>query len=93
MAFAIIGRTPGGTAEQDLAVSQAAGIMENRPAGVLARLAGPTPDGWRVISVWESREDWTRFYNERLAPAFRKVGGPAPEIEEWDLQSFMVMPK
>jgi len=66
---------------------KAAGLIENPPAGILARLAGPMPGGWRVVSVWESREIWERFRTDRLDPAFKATGGPQPRFEEWDLQS------
>lgn len=94
MAFAIIGTMPNGTAEQDFAVAKAAGIIENPPPGALARMAGPMPGGWRVISVWDSRESWNRFRSERLEPAFKATGARPPVFEEWDLQAvrFLAQP-
>jgi len=91
MAFAIIGTTPGGTAESDFAVMAAAGLIENPPAGALARMAGPMPGGWRVISVWESREAWEKFRAERLEPAFKAAKAAPPQFEEWELQALRVM--
>ena len=41
----------------------------DRPAGLLAHVSGPTPDGWRVINVWASADDFQRFRSERLMPA------------------------
>jgi hypothetical protein len=41
----------------------------DRPAGLLAHVAGPTEDGWRVINVWRSQEDFQRFQSERLMRA------------------------
>jgi hypothetical protein len=31
-----------------------------------------------VITVWESREDFDRFREEKLLPAIREVAGEAP---------------
>jgi hypothetical protein len=45
------------------------------------------PGGWRVVSVWDSRELWERFRVERLEPAFKSVGQAAPHFEEWELQN------
>ena len=60
--------------------------LEDRPAGGILHVAGPSPTGgWRVIEVWESEEDANRFFNERLKPAFDAVGvsGPPPQPQIW----------
>jgi hypothetical protein len=38
------------------------------PDGQLGHIAGPTPDGFRVIDVWESREAFERFEQQVLSP-------------------------
>jgi hypothetical protein len=38
------------------------------PEGQLSHIAGPTPDGFRVIDVWETREAFERFEREVLGP-------------------------
>jgi hypothetical protein len=38
---------------------------------VSAVAPGPVPEGWRVITVWESREAFERFREESLLPAIR----------------------
>jgi len=38
------------------------------PAGQLSLIAGPTPDGFRVIDVWETREALERFERDVLEP-------------------------
>jgi hypothetical protein len=45
------------------------------PAGQLDHIAGPTPDGFRVIDVWESEEAFARFEREVLEP-LGFAGGP-----------------
>jgi hypothetical protein len=44
-------------------------IDEGAPSGLIAHLAGPTDEGFRVIGVWESEDAWTRFQAQRLVPA------------------------
>jgi hypothetical protein len=46
------------------------------PEGARLLLAGPSaPEaGWRYISVWESPEDFQRFFAERIAPAYGAAG-------------------
>ena len=44
------------------------------PQGCSDHIAGPTQGGWRVISVWDSEEDFNRFRDETLIPAIRDAG-------------------
>jgi hypothetical protein len=45
------------------------------PDGCQLHIAGPVDEGWRVITVWESREIFDRFREEKLLPAIREVAG------------------
>jgi hypothetical protein len=45
------------------------------PDGCELQIAGPVEQGWRVITVWESREAFDRFREEKLLPAIREVAG------------------
>ena len=49
--------------------------------GILSHTAGPTPNGWRVIDVWESEEAFGRF-GEVIGPLLQKQGFPdaAPQV-------------
>ena len=39
------------------------------PAGLIAHLAGPQGDGWRVTDVWESADAANAFYgSDQFAP-------------------------
>ena len=63
-----------------------------RPAGGIAHLAGPSPNGgWRVIEVWESEREARNFMRERLLPALEAVGapGPPPEPEFWPIHDYL----
>ena len=63
-----------------------------QPAGGIFHLAGPSPNGgWRVLEVWESKEDAMRFREERLMPAFDAAGVPRPQVrpEFWEIHNYM----
>ncbi len=45
------------------------------PDGCQLHIAGPVEQGWRVITVWESREDFDRFREQKLLPAIRVLAG------------------
>jgi hypothetical protein len=63
-----------------------------KPAGGIFHIAGPSPNGgWRVIEVWESEEEATRFFQERFFPALQTLGipGPPPKPEFWPVHKAM----
>ncbi len=52
------------------------------PQGFISHSAGSTATGWLVFDVWESQEDFERFYQERLKQALEAAtGGQAPQIQ------------
>ena len=54
------------------------------PEGCQVHIAGPSGGGWRVITVWDSEDQFQQFRNEKLIPAIQELGGGdfvAPQIE------------
>lgn len=86
----VIGEVTGGTAETDKALIEALNIERDTPSGARARFAGPTENGWRVASLWDSRESFDAFLRDRLAPALQQAGRPAPEFEFWPIESVII---
>jgi hypothetical protein len=75
------------------AVNDRVNPPDDRPAGSIFHSAGPGPDGgWRVIDVWESRDDFDRFQQERLFPALQEIVGDdlgaPPQIVEWEVVNY-----
>jgi hypothetical protein len=90
VAVAVLIDNPAGSAEIYDKVRAQLGLEE--PAGGIFHLAGPTPNGgWRVLEVWESKEDAVRFREERLLPAFDAAGVPRPDVqpEFWQVHNYM----
>ena len=54
--------------------------------GFVAHAGTPTPDGFRVTEIWETREDCTRFLESTIIPMAQAVGLPPlqPEFFEAD---------
>jgi len=51
-------------------------IGEDAQKGLLVRTAGAKEGGgFRVFTIWESKEDYERFREEHLLPAIREVAG------------------
>jgi hypothetical protein len=77
------------------AVNEKMDIDNDPPAGLIMHTAGRTPEGaWRIFDVWESREAFDRFTEERLQPALREVIGDQmadaePPQEFYELHNVM----
>ena len=51
-------------------VNEKVGLSGNEPEGLIAHTIGQDDAGkWRIVDVWESREAYDRFTEERLRPA------------------------
>jgi hypothetical protein len=48
------------------------------PTGCEVHIGGPVEQGWRVITVWETREAFDRFREDSLLPAVRELAGNEP---------------
>lgn len=80
-------------AEQYDALDAKIDPIANRPQGMIFHSAGPSPSGgWRILDVWESKEDFDRFFAESVGPAMVEMLGEEalaseepPEITSWTL--------
>ena len=86
MAILVVAEATGVTAEQDEALTKRLYPEGSLPAGFRIRMAGPTADGWRVVSLWDSEGDWERFRDERLTPALADIG-QAETVEFWPIET------
>jgi hypothetical protein len=79
------------TANYD-AISERLQAQDQPPAGLLVHTAGFTGNGFRIFEVWESREDYERFLNERLMPLIQEVASGderEPQQTVYELHGFM----
>jgi len=54
---------------------------DESPEGMIVHSAGQGEQGYYVYDVWESREAFERFMEEKLGPAIAEVWGGAPPEE------------
>jgi len=53
------------------------------PPGLIVHVAGEGPNGGvRIIDVWESKEVFERFRDERLLPTIERVAGSPPDSRQ-----------
>jgi hypothetical protein len=86
MAIAMLLEVPGGTQDQyDRVMDELR--LEGMPEGGIAHIAAPMEGGWRVLDVWESREAFERFYDDRLAAAIASTDMPPAEPKFQELHN------
>jgi hypothetical protein len=86
MALLISGEVAGMTVEQYQQVNEVMGVSSAGDIdGLICHTACVTGGGMLISDVWESKEAFDRFIQERLMPAFQQAGvaaqGPEPRIE------------
>jgi hypothetical protein len=75
--------TPGLNAERYEAVTSKVMPDGKLPQGCQVHIAGPVEQGWRVITVWESRQAFEQFREQTLLPAIHQLAGDeAPPVVE-----------
>jgi hypothetical protein len=75
-------RMPGELVELYEPLNEEMGLSEaSLPEGLLHHFATKTDDGFVIFDVWESRELFERFLNDRVAPAMQKLSeGEPPDM-------------
>ncbi len=73
MAYGITHFFAGGTKEQYEAALAAVHPAKNKlPEGQIFHAAGPSPGGWTVVAIHESKESWERFRDQVLMPKLKQ---------------------
>ncbi|MCW2822866.1 MAG: hypothetical protein JWR64_2661, partial [Marmoricola sp.] len=69
MAYGVVHHFPGGTKEQyEASIAAVHPSADELPEGQIFHAAGPSPDGWTIMAVHESRASWEKFRDEILVP-------------------------
>jgi hypothetical protein len=90
MPYAIVNEFEGGTREQYDAAVEVVHPADGLPPGQTHHYAGPSPTGWVVVAVWDSKESWDSFRDQTLLPGLRGLGdsgfpGP-PRTAEFEVE-------
>lgn len=79
MAVITILEFPGVTREL---YEQVGASLSGAPDGILYHACGPTPNGWRILGVWETQAAFDAFTDDVYVPAMRAQGGDLPSRRE-----------
>jgi hypothetical protein len=82
----VVIEVPGGSAELDYALTEAWRTASSLPEGNVLRMAGPMDGGWRVVSLWESRQQFESFLEERLHLSLQDIGAGQPVVSFWEIE-------
>ena len=92
MAIGVILDFPGGTLDQYDQVIDKMGFTKGGAGapGGLFHWVTTTDDGIRVTDVWESREAFDRFAQEKIGPITQEVGVPGPpDVRFYDVHNYL----
>ena len=83
MAYGIVHHFPGGTKENYDAARASVHPADGLPDGQIFHAAGPSPGGWTVMAVHESKASWEKFRDDVLLPRLATLQGgfPSPPQE------------
>jgi hypothetical protein len=63
------------------------GVENDWPAGIVSHTAGATEQGWCVVDIWDSQEQFDAFMQSRLGPAMGKAGLPEPQVTPFEVDN------
>jgi hypothetical protein len=67
MAVLVTSDLPGVTGLEDRELAPMVKLLRKQK-GLIVHADGPGDHGWRAISIWESREDFERFFDAAIKP-------------------------
>jgi hypothetical protein len=83
----VVVEVPDGNAALDEVLMEAWHVTGSPPPGNRLRLAGPMDGGWRIVSLWDSGEQFQAFLHERLHMTFDDLGDGQPTISIWEIET------
>lgn len=92
MAVAVVLDFAGATLDQYDQVVEKMGFRPGGPGapGGLFHWVTKTDDGFRVVDVWESKEQFDRFAQEKIGPLSAQVGFPGqPKVTVHEVHNYL----
>jgi hypothetical protein len=69
MSYVVVHQFAGGTQSQyEASVGAVHPADGSLPPGQLSHIAGPSADGWTIVAIHDSKENWETFRDDVLMP-------------------------
>ena len=82
----VVAEVPAISAEDDRQMAEALGFADGSALGCRFRVSGPRPEGGRrIMTLWESREAYETWRDDRLASVLQATGNPVPRMDVWEI--------
>jgi hypothetical protein len=82
----VVAEVPAISAEDDREMTRALGFADGSAVGCRFRLSGPRPGGGRrIMTLWETREAYETWRDDRLATVLQATGNPIPLMDVWEI--------
>jgi hypothetical protein len=94
MEYGIIHYFPGGTKDNyEAAIAAVHSRSDSLPDGQIFHAAGPSPGGWTIVTVYESKERWQQFRDGVLMPKMQQgvEGGFSTAPEETVVEVYKLL--
>jgi hypothetical protein len=85
----VLAHVPNVTADDDRDLAAALGFTDGSAEGCRFRVSGPWDEGRRIVTLWESRDAFEKWRDERLAATLQASGMPVPTFEVWPIDSLI----
>jgi hypothetical protein len=73
MAYGVVHHIPGATKEQyEASIAAVHPSKDTLPKGQIFHAAGPSPGGWTIVAIHDSKESWERFRDGILMPRLQQ---------------------
>ncbi len=89
MAVLVTSDFPGVTDLEDRELAPMMRLLRNQ-VGLIVHADGPSDSGWRAISIWESRDDFERFFDAAIKPNLPPGAPPRDSVSEL---RYVLLPK
>lgn len=86
MSVLVVIEIPGGSTDLDDALVEAWNLTGRPPSGNRLRMAGPMDRGWRVVSLWDSQQQFETFLEDRLHLTLGDLGDDQPTVTVWEIE-------
>jgi hypothetical protein len=95
MAYGIVHQFPGGTQQQyEASIAAVHPSRGTLPKGQVSHAAGPSPGGWTILVVYDTKQNWEQFRDGVLMPKMKQgiKGGFASPPQETAFEVYNMQP-